>query len=100
MKKRSKCRPCASSERSISKMTDQSQIWAKTVEKPMEQEAPLAVEPLLVSEKTTAKLLGISPRTVWALAARGELEFQRIGRRKLFSVKSLKAFADGGKEVK
>lgn len=74
-------------------------MWAKSVEKPKELGAPVAVEPLLVPEVTAGKMLGVSARTAWELADRGELRVRRIGRRKLYLVSSLKAFAEGGKAV-
>jgi excisionase family DNA binding protein len=49
-------------------------------------------EALLVNERTAAELLGVAPRTVWALAARGELASVRIGRRKLYSLETLRRF--------
>lgn len=74
-------------------------MWAKSVEKPKEPNAPLAVEPLLVGEDIASTMLGISPRKVWELGDDGTLEVKRVGRRKLYLVKSLKAFAEGGSEV-
>jgi hypothetical protein len=74
-------------------------MWAKSVEKPKEPKTLLAVEPLLVSEETASDMLGISPRFVWELGDTGVLQVKWIGRRKLYVVKSLKAFAEGGKAV-
>ena len=74
-------------------------MWAKSVERPKEPEVPLAVEPLLVSEDTAAQMLGISPRKAWALEKQGDLKARRIGRRKLYIVSSLKAFAESGSGV-
>lgn len=74
-------------------------MWAKSVERPKEPEVPLAVEPLLVSEETAGTMLGISPRMVWELGDKGELRTRRVGRRKLYLVSSLKAFAESGSGV-
>ena len=38
---------------------------------------------------TAAAMLGVSPRSVWTLAASGELPSVRIGRRKLYRVETL-----------
>lgn len=74
-------------------------MWAESVEKPKEPKPLPAVEPLLVSEETASDMLGISPRSVWALGDKGILRFKRIGRRKLYLFNSLKAFAESGMEV-
>lgn len=74
-------------------------MWAKCVEKPKEQKASVAVEPLLVNEVTAGAMLGISPRMTWELAERGDLRVKRIGSRKLYIVSSLKAYAEAGSEV-
>ena len=75
-------------------------MWSKSVEKVKEKDIPLAIEPLLVSEKTASTMLGVSPRTTWELGEMGRLRVKRIGRRKLYLVDSLKAFAECGREVK
>lgn len=74
-------------------------MWAKSVERPKEPEVPLAVDPFLVSEERAAQMLGISPRMVWELGDKGELRTRRVGRRKLYLVSSLKAFAESGSGV-
>jgi hypothetical protein len=74
-------------------------MWAKSVEKVKQVAAPLVVEPLLVSEETASTMLGISPRLVWELGHKKVLKVRRIGRRKLYLVSSLEAFAEGGKGV-
>ena len=58
---------------------------------------PTAVEPpgslkLLLRPVEAANALGISPRTLWTLAERGEIPRIRIGRAVAFSVESLRAF--------
>lgn len=47
---------------------------------------------LLVSEGEAGRLLGVSGRTVFTLAKRGELKAVKIGARKLYSLESLKEF--------
>jgi hypothetical protein len=74
-------------------------MWVKSIEKPREPAIPLAVEPLLVNEETASTMLGISPRMVWELGDKGDLRTRRIGRRKLYLVSSLKAYAEEGSEV-
>jgi excisionase family DNA binding protein len=49
-------------------------------------------QPLLVDERTAAAMLGVAPRTIWSMAASGELPSVRIGRRKLYSVETLRRF--------
>jgi hypothetical protein len=41
----------------------------------------------------------VCPRTIWELERKDELRVKRIGRRKLYLVSSLKAYAEGRKEV-
>jgi excisionase family DNA binding protein len=48
--------------------------------------------PLLISERETARLLGISPRSVFTLAAGGKLPYVKIGRLKKFAVADINAF--------
>lgn len=92
-------RPPRRPKKSISSRREDSDMWAESVEKPKEPKPVLAVEPLLVSEETASDMLGICPRSVWELGDKGVLQFKRIGRRKLYLFNSLKAFAQGGKEV-
>jgi len=99
MKPRNDRRPPSHHGKFVSKKTEDSEMWAKSVEKPKEPEVPLAVEPLLVSEKRAAQMLGISPRKTWALEKQGELKVRWVGRRKLYLVSSLKAFAESGSGV-
>jgi hypothetical protein len=99
MKPQNDRRPPTRFGKSVSKKVEDSEMWAKSVERPKEPEVPLAVEPLLVNEETAGTMLGVSARMAWELAERGDLRVRRIGRRKLYLVSSLKAFAEGGKEV-
>ncbi|MEN1704602.1 MAG: helix-turn-helix domain-containing protein [Planctomycetota bacterium] len=50
--------------------------------------------PLLVSEREAAKLLAISPRTLWSLRQSGEIPCIRIGRAVRYSVAELSAWVD------
>lgn len=47
---------------------------------------------LLVDERTAASMLGVAPRTIWSMAASGELPSVRIGRRKLYAIDTLRRF--------
>lgn len=47
-------------------------------------------EQLLVSLREAAKMLGVSQRTTWQLAADGRLPSIRIGSRRLFSPETLR----------
>lgn len=49
-------------------------------------------QPLLVGEREAAAMLGVSPRSIWSMAASGELPCVRIGRRKLYAIDSLRLF--------
>jgi len=50
-------------------------------------------EPLLYSREHAAMRLSVSKRTIDYLLARNELEWKKIGRRKLITAASLRAFA-------
>ena len=45
---------------------------------------------LLVNEREAARMLSICPRTLWGMAARGEVPVVRLGSRKLYSIDSLR----------
>jgi excisionase family DNA binding protein len=60
---------------------------ARTTETPPER--------VTVSVKEAAVMLGICERTVWKLEAEGKLKTVKAGRRKLFPVDSIRAFAAG-----
>ncbi|HLP84596.1 MAG TPA: helix-turn-helix domain-containing protein [Phycisphaerales bacterium] len=53
-----------------------------------------APEPLLVSERAAGVALGVSARSVFNLLARGDLTAVRIGKRKLVTVASIRAFIE------
>ena len=55
---------------------------------------PEVAEPLLLTERQVAKALGLSPRTVWGLADRGELPVVWIGRAKRFDRRDIEAMID------
>lgn len=50
-------------------------------------------QPLLISKKGAAMMLGVSVRTVEHLIARKELQAIRIGKRRLLPMAALKRFA-------
>lgn len=85
-------RPAPGGAVSVSANTDS---WASTVEKPVEPDQSFWHEILLVSEKEAARMLGVSRRKVFELSAKGDLTARKIGKRKLYSVSSLKLFAEG-----
>ncbi len=92
-------RPPRRTKKSISSRREDSEMWSKSVERPKEAEVSLAVEPFLVNEDLASQMLGISPRMVWDLGEQGYLRVKRVGRRKLYLVSSLKAYAESGLEV-
>lgn len=53
-----------------------------------------ACSPLLVDARSAAKMLCVSERTLWSLSDRGQLASVRIGRRRLYDPRDLKAFVD------
>jgi excisionase family DNA binding protein len=54
-------------------------------------------EPLLLSKSETARRLGVSPRTVFALGKSGQLRPVKIGRRALFDVEDIRLFIERAK---
>lgn len=72
------------------------QTWADTVKYEAESSGIVALEPLLVDEQQAADLLGVSRRKVFDLNKAGVLPCRMVGGRKKYSVKMLRAFADGG----
>ena len=52
------------------------------------------IEPLAVDTKTASRLLGVSERTVDALAKKGKLVKKKIGWRSLYTMASIKAFLE------
>jgi excisionase family DNA binding protein len=50
--------------------------------------------PLLVDTPTAAKMLGISPRTIWSLTATRQLLAVRIGRSVRYSIDDLHSFVN------
>lgn len=48
--------------------------------------------PILVSESVAARLLSVSPRSVFGLCKSGRLAYVKIGRRKLIDRRDLEAF--------
>ena len=52
--------------------------------------------PLLLPVKDTAKVLGVSPRSVWKLIAGGALQTRKIGCRTLVTMESVRHVAGHG----
>ncbi len=57
-------------------------------------QAPTRPAPLLVDEREAARLLSVCPRTVFALAARGELRPVRIGNAKRYVLSTIHEYID------
>lgn len=68
--------------------------WADSVKKEKSESVEVR-RPLLVDEEASAKMLGVSQRTVFELNKRGVLPSIRIGKRKLYAVSVIEAFARG-----
>lgn len=94
-----KGQPQGTGRASISEKGDRAEGWAKSVEKPKQAGEAVSVQPFLVNEETAARMLGLGTRTVWQLGEDEALQVRRIGRRKLYLVSSLKAYAENGKGV-
>jgi hypothetical protein len=54
--------------------------------------------PLLVSAKDVARMLGISPRSLYAVTASGDLACIQIGRRKLYERAEIDRFINGRRQ--
>jgi len=50
----------------------------------------LTPDPLLIGVKDAARLLGIGERLLWSMSTSGELPSVRVGRRRLYSVETLR----------
>ncbi|MCE9589087.1 MAG: helix-turn-helix domain-containing protein [Planctomycetes bacterium] len=50
------------------------------------------VAPLLVGEREAARLLGISARKLWSMAAGGEVPYVKIGTAKRYSIEALRTW--------
>lgn len=61
-------------------------------------EAASGVERLL-TYRETARLLGVTERTVWSLVDRGELTAVRFGRSVRVDPRDLRAFIDGARRA-
>ena len=81
-------------EKENQELKRESASWASTVEAEERPSVTIA-EPLLVDEKTAAKLLGVSKRTVFDLEERGLLKSKRIGKLKRYAVSHLREYAEG-----
>lgn len=51
-------------------------------------------DPLLVTPREAARLLSVSERTLWSIAAAGEIPRVRIGRAVRYRVADLRAYVD------
>lgn len=78
------------------KEANMAQTWADTVAEDEEGAKLALLEPLLVDEQQAADLLGVSRRMIFDLNKAGVLPSRMVGGRKKYSVKMLRAFADGG----
>jgi hypothetical protein len=59
--------------------------------------APSVLEPLAVTTKQAAQLLSVSPSEIRKLARRGLLSYRKLSKTNwMFSMKSLRQFAEGG----
>jgi excisionase family DNA binding protein len=57
-------------------------------------------EPLLLDSHEAARLLAVSPRTLWSMTKRGVLPAVRIGRAVRFDPADLRRFIEACKAVK
>jgi hypothetical protein len=69
--------------------------WGQTISAEVPEPVTASVEPLLVDEKEAGVMLGVSRRTVFDLNKQGTLRSKNIGKRKLYSVADLRAYANG-----
>jgi hypothetical protein len=74
------------------------QTWADTVAGDEEAISEMPLERLLVDEREAAQMLGVSRRKIFELNKLGVLSSRLVGSRKLYSVKKLREFAEGGCE--
>ena len=56
--------------------------------------------PLLLTERQTADLLSLSPKTVWSLAKTGKLPSIKIGSAKRYDRRDVFAFIDSAKTAR
>jgi excisionase family DNA binding protein len=69
--------------------------WAVSVDRTCEKPFRKSPTLLLVDEEQAAQMLGVSRRTIFDLNKQGTLPSVMVGSRKKYSVKMLRAFADG-----
>lgn len=60
---------------------------------------PIEQQPLLVSCREAAQMLGISQRTLWTLTDRGELPRVKFGQTVRYSVDDLREFIERKRQV-
>ena len=51
-------------------------------------------QPLLVDSRTAARMLAVSPRTLWSLTRQKTIQIVRIGRAVRFAVSELQRFVE------
>lgn len=61
---------------------------------PKQEEPKLQMEPLAVSTRDAAKLLGVSENTIAKLVKEGKITRRKIGWKSLYPVASLRAFLE------
>jgi len=61
---------------------------------PQKNEPKKQVEPLAVSSRDAATMLGVSERTVFNLAKEGKITCKKVGWRSLYLIASIKAFLE------
>ena len=55
------------------------------------------LHPLLLSERETAKLLGVCPKTIYTLTRQGKLQAVRIGCSVRYDIRDIEAFVAAAK---
>lgn len=58
------------------------------------------IEPMLLSPRATAKVLGICEKTLWTLTQRGEIPAIHIGRAVRYDISDVKAWIKAKKSQK
>jgi excisionase family DNA binding protein len=66
----------------------------------MKDSARDQLEPLAVTAKDAARMLGISERSLFELKATGKLPFVRVGCKINYAVEDLKAYLNKNRQVK
>jgi excisionase family DNA binding protein len=66
------------------------------VSAPSSQRAKAGPDPLLMSVRDTATILGVSTRTIWDMISKGKLSTRKIGTRTLATAESVRHVAENG----